>query len=145
LPPGVINFVPGRGSEIAAFLVAHPRARFISFTGSMEVGLRINELTATTPARQTWHKRVVAEMCGKDDISVDEPADLDGAADGIVASAFGYQGQKCSACSRVILVEAVYDEMLERIVQRTQALRVGPAEAYESQMAAVIDQAAYEK
>ena len=145
LPPGVINFVPGSGSEIGDFLVAHPRTRFISFTGSMEVGLRINELAAKPQEGQIWIKRVVAEMGGKDAIIVDETADLDAAADGIVASAFGYQGQKCSACSRVILVEAVYDEMLERIVQRTQALRVGPAEAYESQMAAVIDQAAYEK
>ena len=144
LPPGVINFVrerqrdrrlPGRQSP----------TRFISFTGSMEVGLRINELAAKPQEGQIWIKRVVAEMGGKDAIIVDETADLDAAADGIVASAFGYQGQKCSACSRAILVEAVYDELLERIVQRTQALRVGPAEAYESQMAAVIDQAAYEK
>jgi len=145
IPAGVINFVPGGGGEIGDFLVSHPRTRFINFTGSMEVGLRINELAARRQEGQIWIKRVVAEMGGKDAIIVDETADLDAAAEGIVISAFGYQGQKCSACSRAILVDAIYDQMLEKIVERARALRVGDAEDYRSQMAAVIDQAAYEK
>lgn len=145
IPSGVINFVPGSGGEIGDFLVSHPRTRFISFTGSMEVGLRINELAARHQEGQIWIKRVVAEMGGKDAIIVDETADLDAAAEGIVTSAFGYQGQKCSACSRAILVDAVYDQVLEKIIERTRALRVGAAEQAQSQMAAVIDQAAYEK
>ncbi|BAS26589.1 L-glutamate gamma-semialdehyde dehydrogenase [Limnochorda pilosa] len=145
LPPGVINFLPGSGGEIGDFLVSHPRTRFISFTGSMEVGLRINQLAAEPHEGQIWVKRVVAEMGGKDAIVVDETADLDAAAEGIVASAFGYQGQKCSACSRAILVDAVYDQVLAKIVERTRALRVGDPAAAGTQVAAVIDQAAYEK
>lgn len=109
LPAGVVNFVPGSGAEIGDYLVSHPKTRFISFTGSMEVGLRINELAAKVNPGQIWIKRVVAEMGGKDSIVVDGTADLDDAAAGIVASAFGFQGQKCSACSRAIITEDVYD------------------------------------
>jgi 1-pyrroline-5-carboxylate dehydrogenase len=126
LPPGVMNFLPCSGGQVGDFLVAHPQTRFISFTGSMEVGLRINELAAKTSPGQIWIKRVVAEMGGKDTIVVDETADLDAAAEGIVVSAFGYSGQKCSACSRAVIVEAVYDQLLDKIAERTSQLTVGP-------------------
>ena len=98
LPAGVVNFIPGSGAEIGDYLVEHPKTRFISFTGSMEVGIRINELAAKVNPGQIWLKRVVAEMGGKDAIIVDGSADLDDAANGIVAATFGFQGQKCSAC-----------------------------------------------
>ena len=126
LPPGVMNFLPCSGGAVGDFLVAHPQTRFISFTGSMEVGLHINELAAKTSPGQIWIKRVVAEMGGKDTIVVDETADLDAAAEGIVASAFGYSGQKCSACSRAVIVESVYDQVLEKVAARTGQLTVGP-------------------
>ncbi len=126
LPPGVINYLPASGSEVGDFLVEHPQTRFISFTGSMEVGLRINELAAKPRPGQIWIKRVVAEMGGKDTIVVDETANLDEAAAGIVTSAFGYSGQKCSACSRAVIVDSVYDEVLKRVIERTEKLRVGP-------------------
>ncbi len=125
LPPGVLNFLPCSGGQVGDFLVAHPQTRFISFTGSMEVGLRINELAAKTSPGQIWIKRVVAEMGGKDTIVVDETADLDAAAEGIVASAFGYSGQKCSACSRAVIVDSVYDQLLDKIAERTSKLTVG--------------------
>jgi 1-pyrroline-5-carboxylate dehydrogenase len=127
LPPGVINLLPGDGPVVGEYLVEHPRTRFISFTGSMAVGLRINELAARPRDGQIWIKRVVAEMGGKDTIVVDETADLDAAAEGIVASAFGYSGQKCSACSRAVVVESVYDKVLDKVVERTGRLNVGPA------------------
>ena len=125
LPAGVLNFLPCSGGEVGDSLVAHPKTRFISFTGSMEVGLRINELAAKTPPGQIWIKRVVAEMGGKDTIVVDETADLESAAEGIVASAFGYSGQKCSACSRIIVVASVYEKLMKKIVERTEKLTVG--------------------
>ena len=109
LPPSVLNFLPTDGPTVGEYLVTHPKTRFISFTGSMAVGLRINELAAKTQPGQIWIKRVVAEMGGKDTIVVDETADLDSAAEGIVAAAFGFSGQKCSACSRAVVVESVYD------------------------------------
>jgi len=126
LPPGVLNFLPGDGPVVGEYLVEHPRTRFISFTGSMNVGLRINELAAKPREGQIWIKRVVAEMGGKDTIVVDETADLDDAAAGIVAAAFGYSGQKCSACSRAVIVDSVYDQLLEKIAARTKTLPVGP-------------------
>jgi 1-pyrroline-5-carboxylate dehydrogenase len=130
LPPGVVNFVPGSGRTIGDALVADPRTRFIAFTGSKEVGLHINELAAKTQPGQIWIKRVVAEMGGKDSIVVAADADLDAAADGIVASAFGFSGQKCSACSRAIIEESVYAEVERKIVERVGRLRVGdPADA----------------
>ena len=125
LPPGVMNFLPCSGGEVGDFLVAHPKTRFISFTGSMEVGLRINELAAKTSPGQIWIKRVVAEMGGKDTIVVDETADLDAAAEGIVISAFGYSGQKCSACSRAVIVNSVYDKLLDKIIAKTKEVTVG--------------------
>ena len=125
LPTGVLNFVPGSGREIGDTLVAHPHTRFVAFTGSKEVGLHINELAAKTQPGQIWIKRVIAEMGGKDSIVVAADADLDAAADGIVASAFGFSGQKCSACSRAIVEDSVYDELERKIVERTRALVLG--------------------
>lgn len=114
-PPGAVNFITGSGAEVGDALVTHPRTRFISFTGSREVGLRVNRLAADTRAGQIWIKRVILEMGGKDGIIVDSEADLDQAAAGVTASAFGFQGQKCSACSRAIVLEGVYDSFLERL------------------------------
>jgi 1-pyrroline-5-carboxylate dehydrogenase len=129
VPPGVVNFVPGSGRTIGDILVGHPKTRFIAFTGSKEVGLHINELAAKTAPGQIWIKRVVAEMGGKDSIVVAADADLDAAADGIVSSAFGFAGQKCSACSRAIVDASIYDELVAKIAERTRALSVGdPAE-----------------
>lgn len=144
-PPGVVNFLPGAGGEIGDFLVAHPRTRFVSFTGSREVGTHLYALAAQVQPGQTWLKRVVAEMGGKDAVVVDETADLDAAAEGIVQSAFGFQGQKCSAASRAILLQPVYQEVLSRVAQRAEALTVGPAEDPASQVAAVIDESQYRK
>ncbi|MBI2821214.1 MAG: L-glutamate gamma-semialdehyde dehydrogenase [Acidobacteria bacterium] len=126
LPPGVLNFLTGGGSVIGDDLVRHPRTRYIAFTGSKEVGLRINQLAAAVQPGQIWIKRVIAEMGGKDSIVVDGDADLEKAVDGVAVSAFGFQGQKCSACSRAIVVEKVYDKFLERLVERTRQLKMGP-------------------
>ena len=142
LPPGVLNFVPGSGREIGDALVLDPRTRFIAFTGSKEVGLRINELAAKPQPGQRWIKRVIAEMGGKDAIIVADDADLDAAADGIVASAFGFSGQKCSACSRAVIDEKVYDAMLERIVERVGRLRIGDPSEASTQIGPVINAAA---
>jgi 1-pyrroline-5-carboxylate dehydrogenase len=145
LPPGVINFLPADGPTIGEYLVEHPQTRFISFTGSMAVGLRINELAAKPRPGQIWIKRVVAEMGGKDTIVVDETADLDSAADGIVASAFGFAGQKCSACSRAVIVDQVYDQILDKVVERVNKLRVGPAKEPNIYLGPVSSARAYEK
>jgi 1-pyrroline-5-carboxylate dehydrogenase len=126
LPDGVINFLPGPGAEVGDFLVDHPGTRFINFTGSKEVGLRIAQRAAAVHPGQRWLKRAYMEMGGKDGIVVDETADLDVAADAIVRSAYGYQGQKCSACSRAIAVSAIHNELLDRVVARAAALEVGP-------------------
>ena len=144
LPPGVVNFLPGSGGKIGDYLVGNPRTRFIAFTGSKEVGLRINELAAKTAEGQMWIKRVVAEMGGKDTIVVDETADLDSAVEGIVGSAFGYSGQKCSACSRVVVVDSVYDRLLGRVSDRATGLRVGPTREQENWMGPVSSKSAYE-
>jgi 1-pyrroline-5-carboxylate dehydrogenase len=145
LPPGVVNFLPGGGAEIGDVLVAHPRTRFISFTGSREVGTHIYGLAAQVQPGQRWLKRVVAEMGGKDAIIVDETADLDAAAEGITTSAYGFQGQKCSAASRAIVLEPVYQDVLGRVASRAEALRQGPAEDQSSQIAAVIDESQFNK
>jgi len=129
LPPGVINFVPGSGAEIGDTLVDHPHTRFVNFTGSKEVGLRIAQRVAAVQPGQTWLKRAFMEMGGKDGIIVDETADLAAAADGVVRSAFGFQGQKCSACSRLIAVDAIHDALLDEVVARTEALTIGSPEA----------------
>jgi 1-pyrroline-5-carboxylate dehydrogenase len=144
LPPGVINYLPASGSRVGDFLVEHPQTRFISFTGSMEVGLRINELAARPRPGQIWIKRVVAEMGGKDTIVVDETADLEEAAAGIVTSAFGYSGQKCSACSRAVIVDEVYDEVLARVAEKTRKLKVGPAKEVTSFTGPVSSKKAFE-
>lgn len=128
-PPQSFTFLPGSGSAVGDLLVSHPLTRFVSFTGSKEVGLRINELAAKTQPGQRWIKRVVAEMGGKDAIIVDrEAADLDAAADGVIASAFGFQGQKCSACSRAIVDASIYDEFLDKLKTRAAKIVQGPAE-----------------
>jgi len=127
-PPQAFAFLPGSGAVIGDLLVEHPKTRFVSFTGSKDVGLRINELAAKPRAGQKWIKRVVAEMGGKDAIIVDSEADVDAAVDGVVAAAFGYQGQKCSACSRAIVDAAIYDEFLEKIVAKAKTLTIGSAE-----------------
>ena len=145
LPKGVLSFLPSSGGEIGDLLVDHPLTRFVSFTGSREVGLRINERAAHVQPGQRWIKRTVIEMGGKDAIIVDEDADLESAATGIVASAFGFQGQKCSACSRAILVEKVHDRVLDLVVQKTQALKLGDVSDPTVQMGAVIDEKQMEK
>jgi 1-pyrroline-5-carboxylate dehydrogenase len=142
VPPGVVNFIPGSGSEIGDVIVAHPDIRFVSFTGSKEVGLRINELAATPQAGQKWIKRVVAEMGGKDSIIIASDADLDAAVEGVAVSAFGFQGQKCSACSRAIVEEKVYDEFLDKLQRRVGAMTVGDPRNPANFMGPVINEAA---
>ena len=142
MPPGVVNFLPGPGGSVGDFLVGHPKTRFIAFTGSKEVGLHINELAAKTAPGQLWIKRVVAEMGGKDSILVDSDTNLDEAAHAIVASAFGYQGQKCSACSRAIIVESVYDQVLQMVVEKTKAITVGPVRERKYSFGPIIDESA---
>jgi 1-pyrroline-5-carboxylate dehydrogenase len=145
LPPGVVNYVPGSGSEVGDFLVDHPLTRFISFTGSREVGLRINERAAKKQPGQKWIKRLIAEMGGKDSIIVDKEADLEEAAKGIVMSAFGFSGQKCSACSRAIIHADVYDRVLARAVELTKQLKMGDPRDPSSNTGPVIDEHAYNK
>lgn len=142
LPPGVVNFVPGSGREIGDPLVLDPRTRFIAFTGSKEVGLRINELAAKPQPGQVWIKRVIAEMGGKDAIVVADDADIDRAVEGIVAAAYGFSGQKCSACSRLILDAKIYDEVLAKLVPRIAALRIGDPADPATQVGPVINAAA---
>lgn len=123
LPDGVVNFLVASGAEAGDALVKHPLTRFVSFTGSMEVGLHVNQLANTPQPGQIWIKRVVAEMGGKDAIIVDSEADVDTAVAGVVAAAFGFQGQKCSACSRAIVDEAVYDEFVAKLKVAVDALQ----------------------
>lgn len=137
-PPRSFSLCVGSGSVVGDLLVEHPKTRFISFTGSRDVGLRINELAAKPRKGQIWIKRVMAEMGGKDAIVVDREADLEAAVTGVVQSAYGYQGQKCSACSRAIVDEAVYDEFLEKLRKKVDALTVGPAEDPANYMGPVI-------
>jgi 1-pyrroline-5-carboxylate dehydrogenase len=125
MPPGVVNFCPGSGSTFGNAIVEHPKTRLIAFTGSKEVGLDIHARAAQTKKGQIWIKRTILEMGGKDSIIVSTDCDLDAAVEGVVASAFGFSGQKCSACSRAIVEDAVYDVFLERVRDRVQALRVG--------------------
>ena len=128
LPPGVFNFVTGSGGVVGDTLVRHAKTRFVSFTGSREVGIGINRLAAEVQPGQMWIKRVVAEMGGKDAIIVDEEADLDAAAQGVAASAFGFQGQKCSACSRAIVSEKVYDAFLRKLETEVGKIVIGEPE-----------------
>jgi 1-pyrroline-5-carboxylate dehydrogenase len=145
VPGGVLNLVTGSGGSIGNRLVEHPKTRFISFTGSKEVGLGINERAAKTAPGQIWIKRVVAEMGGKDSIVVADDADLDKAADGVAASAFGFQGQKCSACSRAIVDAKVYDRFLDKLVERVRKITVGPPEDRATYMGPVVNESAQRK
>ncbi|MDG5471823.1 L-glutamate gamma-semialdehyde dehydrogenase [Jeotgalibacillus sp. ET6] len=145
LPEGVLNYIPGSGKEVGDYLVDHPRTRFISFTGSREVGTRMYERAAKVNEGQTWLKRVIVEMGGKDTIVVDKEADLELAAQSIVKSAFGFSGQKCSACSRAVVLEDVYDQVLDRVIELTKELSLGETVAPEIFMGPVIDQAAFDK
>lgn len=143
LPAGVVNFMTGSGAEVGDVVVDHPKTRFIAFTGSKEVGLRINERAAKVHPGQVWVKRVVAEMGGKDAIIVADDADLEDAATGVVQSAFGFQGQKCSACSRAIIDARVYDSMLEKIAERTEKIKLGAPNEALINMSAVINEKAF--
>ena len=141
-PPKSFSLLVGSGAVIGDSLVEHPKTRFVSFTGSRDVGLRINELAAKPRKGQIWIKRVVAEMGGKDAIIVDRECDLDNAAQAVLFSAFGYQGQKCSACSRAIVDEAVYAEFLEKLRQKAAAIKVGPSDDPGNYMGPVINEGA---
>jgi 1-pyrroline-5-carboxylate dehydrogenase len=125
MPDGVVNFCPGSGSTFGAGLVEHPLTRFVAFTGSKEVGLDINQRAAVPRPGQKWIKRTILEMGGKDSIIVDADANLDAAVEGVAVSAFGFQGQKCSACSRAIIDEKIYDVFLERLKDRVSQITVG--------------------
>ncbi|MDR7481466.1 MAG: L-glutamate gamma-semialdehyde dehydrogenase [Armatimonadota bacterium] len=127
LPPGVLNVVTGSGGEVGDPLVAHPRVRMVAFTGSKEVGIRLYEQTARVVPGQKWLKRVIAEMGGKNAVIVDESADLDEAVAAAVVSGYGFQGQKCSAGSRLVVLEGRYRVVLEAFASRVRELRVGPA------------------
>jgi RHH-type proline utilization regulon transcriptional repressor/proline dehydrogenase/delta 1-pyrroline-5-carboxylate dehydrogenase len=144
LPPGVVNFVPGPGAEIGEYLVTHPQTHFIAFTGSRAVGCRINVLAAEVRPGQEHLKRVIAELGGKNAVIIDSDADLDDAVLGTVASAFGYQGQKCSAASRVIAVGSVHDEFVRRVVEAARSLTIGMPEDPGNFMGPVIDARACE-
>jgi 1-pyrroline-5-carboxylate dehydrogenase len=137
-PASSFCFVTGSGAKIGDALVAHPKTRFVSFTGSRDVGLHINELAAKAQPGQVWIKRVVAEMGGKDAIIVDAECDLEAAVEGVAVSAFGYQGQKCSACSRAIVHANVYDSFVEKLKARTEQIRVGEPDKPEFYMGPVI-------
>jgi RHH-type proline utilization regulon transcriptional repressor/proline dehydrogenase/delta 1-pyrroline-5-carboxylate dehydrogenase len=139
VPPGVVNYLPGVGREIGPTLVGHPDVAVIAFTGSLGVGLWINETASKTPPGQDHVKRVIAEMGGKNAVIVDSDADLDEAVKGVVESAFGYQGQKCSAGSRAVVLEPVYDAFLARLIEATKSLAIAPAESPGCSVGPVID------
>ncbi len=139
MPDGVVNFCPGGGASFGDALVAHPKVRYIAFTGSREVGLHINQTAAQQQPGQLWIKRTILEMGGKDAIIVDADADIDSAVEGVAASAFGFQGQKCSACSRAVVDERVYDKFLEKLRSRAERITVGDP-AMNPNMAAVINE-----
>ena len=139
IPKGVFQFVPGWGHVVGAHMVKHPDVHMITFTGSQEVGCRIYAEAAILQPGQKHLKRVVAEMGGKNAIIVDESADLDQAVQGVVQSAFGYSGQKCSACSRVVVLDSIYDTFVARLVEATRSLNVGEAEHPSTQVGPVID------
>jgi len=139
-PPRSFSLLVGSGAVVGDVLVEDPKTRFVSFTGSRDVGLRINELAAKPQKGQIWIKRVIAEMGGKDAIVVDRECDLDSAVKGVLVSAFGYQGQKCSACSRAIVDQAVYDEFLDKLKTAVAEVKVGPSDSSDNYMGPVINE-----
>jgi 1-pyrroline-5-carboxylate dehydrogenase len=139
MPEGVVNFCPGAGASFGDAIVSHPKTRYIAFTGSREVGLHINRSAATQAPGQVWIKRTILEMGGKDAIIVEADAEIDSAVEGVAQAAFGFQGQKCSACSRAIVDERVYDKFLEQLKTRVETITLGdPAE--NANMGAVINE-----
>ena len=145
VPDGVVNFVPGIGEEIGPALAGHPDVDLVAFTGSQNVGLEINRAAADTDKRQKNVRRVIAEMGGKNAIIVDDDADLDEAVMGVIRSAFGYAGQKCSACSRVIILEAAYKPFVDRLIEATKSLKIGTAEDPSTTIGPVIDDEARDR
>ncbi len=145
IPKGVFQYIPGRGAIAGNYLVKHPDVHMITFTGSQEVGCQIYADAAILQPGQKHLKRVIAEMGGKNAIIVDESADLDQAVQGVVYSAFGYSGQKCSACSRVVVMESIYDSFVDRLVEATRSLNVGDAAQPSTQVGPVIDAAAQQR
>jgi RHH-type proline utilization regulon transcriptional repressor/proline dehydrogenase/delta 1-pyrroline-5-carboxylate dehydrogenase len=139
LPPGVLSYLPGIGEEIGPTLAEHPDVALVAFTGSRGVGMLLNRQTAELAPGQEHIKKLIAELGGKNAIIIDDDADLDEAVSGVVQSAFGYQGQKCSACSRVIVLESLHDVFLERLVEATRSLKMGPAEDPSCKVGPVID------
>ncbi|GBF05311.1 1-pyrroline-5-carboxylate dehydrogenase [Deinococcus aerius] len=144
LPAGVLQFLPGVGSEVGEYLTTHPRTRFITFTGSRAVGLHINEVAAKVQPGQKWIKKVILELGGKDAMIVDETADLDVAVTAAVQGAFGFNGQKCSAMSRLIVVDEVYDRVVGAFVERARSLKVGTGEE-NANVTAVVNEESFEK
>jgi 1-pyrroline-5-carboxylate dehydrogenase len=142
VPKEAVQFLTGAGGVIGDTIVQHPKTRYVGFTGSKEVGLRISELAGKASPGQIWIKRTVLEMGGKDGMIVDEEADIDAAVEGTAQAAFGYQGQKCSACSRVIVSEKVYDSFLNKLVERTKKITVGPSDDPNNYMGPVINESA---
>jgi RHH-type proline utilization regulon transcriptional repressor/proline dehydrogenase/delta 1-pyrroline-5-carboxylate dehydrogenase len=145
IPGGVVNCLTGVGEEIGPVLTMHRDVAMIAFTGSRGVGLLLNRQAADTPPGQDHVKRVLAEMGGKNAIIIDDDADLDEAVRGVAASAFGYQGQKCSACSRVIVLEAIHDLFLNRLIEATKSLKIAPAHDPGSTIGPLIDEEAYRR
>ncbi|HEY7980691.1 MAG TPA: L-glutamate gamma-semialdehyde dehydrogenase [Candidatus Eremiobacteraceae bacterium] len=145
MPAGVVNLITGSGGAIGDELVKHPRVRYVAFTGSKEIGLRVNQLAAQPQPGQIWIKRVVAEMGGKDSIVVAADADLDAAVEGVAQAAFGYQGQKCSACSRAIVEAPIYDEFIKRVNDRAKKISVGDPADPGNYMGPVINERSLEK
>src|SRR5438046_5890914 len=142
VPKEALQFVTGLGEVAGDALVKHPKTRFISFTGSKEVGLLISEAAGKRAPGQKWIKRAVLEMGGKDATIVDEEADVDAAVEGVAQAAFGYQGQKCSACSRAIVHEKVYDDFVKKIAERAKKVTVGPSEDPANDMGPVVSETA---
>ncbi|MBI4429073.1 MAG: L-glutamate gamma-semialdehyde dehydrogenase, partial [Ignavibacteriales bacterium] len=145
LPAGVLNFITGPGGAVGDTMVSHPKTRFVAFTGSKEVGIHINELAAKVQPGQRWLKRVIAEMGGKDSIVIDDETNLEAAAQATVASAFGFQGQKCSAASRAIVVEKVYDKFVDLVKEKVEKIKVGDSSDPNNYMGPVVNKGSEEK
>jgi RHH-type proline utilization regulon transcriptional repressor/proline dehydrogenase/delta 1-pyrroline-5-carboxylate dehydrogenase len=143
VPPAAVAFLPGRGEDVGPVLVSHPETAVVAFTGSRSVGLSINQLAAASPGRTI--KRVIAELGGKNAIVVDDDADLDEAVMATVASSFGFQGQKCSACSRAIVLDHVHDAFVERLVHAVRSLRVAPADDPGCRVGPLVDEEARQR